>query len=219
MYGAVMWMRGPGARPASISSRRLISAYGCRLPGRAHGGNPAPQVEPRRAEGELCRPSPRGRVEEVVVQTHHPRDDRVAGKVHDLGTVRDVHRAVGAHRRDPVSADHDRLPAPRGFAGAIEQGDAGECDVFGGDGRVAFRGGVLHGPLGRKGGGEGNRNQTRASGVSNDSPQRHSVFLFSFEWCASAWHSGPAGGFAPEGWRSRSCTACACSLCWRLRPS
>ena len=32
MYGAVMWMRGPGVLPASISAFRLSSAYGCRLP-------------------------------------------------------------------------------------------------------------------------------------------------------------------------------------------
>ena len=149
MYGAVMWMRGPGARPASISSRRLISAYGWRLPGRAHGGDPAPQVEARRAVGELRGASPRGRVVQVVVQPDHPRDHGVARQFHDLGTGRDRHLAVRSHRGDAVALDHDGAAALDGPAGPVDERDAGQGDVFGAHGHVGGRRGVLGRAVGR----------------------------------------------------------------------
>lgn len=141
-------MRGPGARPASISSRRLISAYGWRPPRRSHGGDPAAQIEARRAVGELGGASPRGRVVQVVVQPDHPRDHGVPRHVQHRGAARDRHPVVGPHRRDAVALDHDRAVALDGPPGAVDERDAGQRDDFGVHGHVGGRCGAWDGPLG-----------------------------------------------------------------------
>ena len=146
--------RHPGESPAAGDVRRgdvdprtrrppgldLLAQVDLRVrlaaPRGAHGGDPAPQVEARRAVGELRGASPRGRVVEVIVQPDQPGNDGVAGQVHDLGAARDLDLAVGPHGSDAVALDHDGLAAPHGSAGPVDEGRAGQSDDVGIDGHV-----------------------------------------------------------------------------------
>ena len=156
------------ARPRRPPGLDLLAQVDLRVrlaaPRRAHGGDPAPQVEARRAVGELRGASPRGRVVQVVVQPDHPRDHGVARQFHDLGTGRDRHLAVRSHRGDAVALDHDGAAALDGPAGPVDERDAGQGDVFGAHGHVGGRRGVWDGPLGAGRGGVRGKDRERSQG-------------------------------------------------------